>query len=366
MKNILDSIQQAESRPGAQRGEDVRWSPPAQHRAFVARAKVTDALQQLPPWSGTPVESTDAEVVAQLLQPDSWAELHRWSHGMTGVRLYRSHEDPTLVRMSMAAEPIETVGIVSGFRRQGEAGPQQELFARQNDETDGAFVQFGDGSCVWVQFAVGSPDLVLGHVVVSLGVGLEYPVAPVLAWLDQAGDAPLEALMERTLGHLPAGQKHVLIAGMLARLAEPGRDVRIPDEQLAWAQAWTPLQTATVNAWAEQLAATLCESLLEQQQEPDPVTSDDLYSAAWRLRAMAERRDLLENLLVLLRERRSSTLNSVLATLDEVGADLVLRTGLRVTFETELLERAAGVCPIDWWTGGTLDRLLDEDLSLLN
>jgi hypothetical protein len=171
--------------------------------------------------------------------------------------------------------------------------------------------------------------------------------------------------MERMLGHLSVAQQRVLSAGMLARLAELGPEAGVPDAQLAWAEAWTVAQTATVNAWAEQLAATLYDSLMEQQQQPDPVSADDLYSAAWRLRAMAERRDMLENLLVLLRAQQSSTLLALVELLDEVGADLVMRTGLRVTFTTEMLERAALVCPMDWWTGGTLESLLDEDVSVL-
>ena len=78
---------------------------------------------------------------------------------------------------------------------------------------------------------------------------------------------------------------------------------------------------------------------------------------------MAERRDMLENLLILLRARQSSTLMALVELLDEVGADLVMRTGLRVTFATDMLERAALVCPMDWWTGGTLELLLDDDIS---
>ena len=194
-----------------------------------------------------------------------------------------------------------------------------------------------------------------GQVIVSLGVGLEYPDAPVTQWLLQVGDAQLEGLMERSLGHLPEQKARAMAAGMLARLAKLGPDTGVPDAQLAWAEAWTVAQTATVNAWAEQLAATLYASLIQQQWQPDPVSADDMYSDAWQLRAMAERRDMLENLLVLLRARQSSTLMALVELLDEVGADLVMRTGLRATFATEMLERASLVCPMDWWTGGTLE-----------
>jgi hypothetical protein len=196
-----------------------------------------------------------------------------------------------------------------------------------------------------------------GQVIVSLGVGLEYPDALVQQWALQVRDAQLEGLMERMLGHLPVAQQRVLSVGMLARLAELGPEAGVPDTQLAWAETWTVAQTTTVNAWAEQLAATLYISLIEQQRQPDPVSADDMYSDAWRLRAMAERRDMLENLLVLLRARQSSTLVELVELLDEVGADLVMRTGLRATFATEMLERAALVCPMDWWTGGTLELL---------
>lgn len=195
----------------------------------------------------------------------------------------------------------------------------------------------------------------MDQVIVALGAGLMYPDAPVQEWLAKVGDAPLEVLMKRMLEHLSVEQQRVLSAGMVARLAEVAPDSGVPDEQLAWAATWTPAQTATVNAWAEQLAAVLYDSLIEQQQQPDPVSADDLYSAAWRLRALAERRDMLENLLVLLRERRSVTLESMRATIDEMGTDLVMQTGLRAAFATEMLERAALVCPMDWWTGGTLE-----------
>lgn len=194
-----------------------------------------------------------------------------------------------------------------------------------------------------------------GQVIVSLGTGLEYPDAPVQEWLAKAGDAQIYELIAHRTEHLSVEQQRVLTAGMLARLAEVTPDSDVPDDQLAWAATWTPAQTATVNAWAEQLAVLLLDNLLEQQQQPDPVSPEDLYSAAWRLRELAERRDMLENLLVLLRERRSATLDSLSAAIDEVGADLVMRTGLRVTFATDMLERAALVCPMDWWTGGTLE-----------
>jgi len=365
LESIQEYIQQAESRPGAQRVQDLRIPASGQHRAFVARARVADALLELPFWTGTPAESVNDDVVSRVLDPECWNEVYYWSHGLAGVRLYRASEDPAVVRITMAAEPVEMVGIASGFLRPSESGEQRELFVRHTGQTDGALVQFADGSCVWVQFGEGSHELTVGQVIVSLGVGLEYPDAPVQQWLLQVGDAQLEDLMERMLGHLSVAQQRVLSAGMLARLAELGPEAGVPDAQLAWAEAWTVAQTTTVNAWAEQLAATLYDSLMEQQQQPDPVSADDLYSAAWRLRAMAERRDMLENLLVLLRAQQSSTLLALVELLDEVGADLVMRTGLRVTFTTEMLERAALVCPMDWWTGGTLESLLDEDVSLL-
>jgi hypothetical protein len=360
MKTIHEYIQHAESRPGAQRGEDVRIQASGQHRAFVARARVTDALQELSGWTGFAVEGVNDDVVSRVLDPDCWSETYRWSHGLTGVRLYRATEDPAVVRISMAAEPVETIGIASGFRRTTEAGPQHELFARHNGQSEGALVQFEDGSCVWVRFGEGSQELTLGQVVVSLGVGLEYPHAPVEQWLRQLHDAPLEALLEHVLGHLSVEQQRVLTAGIVARLAEARPETGIPDDQLTWAAAWTSAQTATVNAWAEQRAATLYEDLLQLQRKPDPVSTEEQYSVAWTLRAMAERRDMIENLLVLLRDRQSSTLVALIRMLDEVGVDLVARSGMRATFETDLLARASLICPMDWWTGGTLELLLDE------
>jgi hypothetical protein len=363
VESIQSYIEQAEARPGAQRLPDVRISVPGQHRAFVARARVQDALQELPLWMGKTAELVNRDVLLRVLDPECWQEQYCWSHGLTGVRLYRASEDPALVRLSMAAEPVETVGIASGFLRLTDFGPQHELFVRHSGQSDGALVQFADGSCVWVQFGEGSPELTVGQVIVSLGTGLEYPDAPVQGWLAKVGDAQLYELIAHRMEHLLVEQQRVLTAGMLARLAEVAPDSGVPDEQLAWAATWTPAQTATVNAWAEQLAAVLLDNLLEQQQLPDPVSSDDLYSSAWRLRALAERRDMLENLLVLLRERRSATLDSLRAAIDEMGTDLVMRTGLRVTFATDMLERAALVCPMDWWTGGTLELLLDDDIS---
>jgi hypothetical protein len=364
MTSIHDYIRQAESLPGAQRREDFRIAAPAVHRAFATDATFTESLGRLPAWSGLPSEVHNTELVADVLSEDSWEPIYRWPHGATGVELYRSVRHPGLVRFSMSYEAVESVGIAHGISRWTDTGPAQELFASSESADEGALLKFADGSCLWVRFATGKSDLDVGQVQVSLGVGLVFPVPPLLSWLTRLMDGDLEGLMERTLATVDLAQREVMAAGMLARLADPGVETGVPDEQLTWADSWNEAEADSVNAWAEQLAVTLYEDLLQLNDAPDALSANDLYSAAWELRGMAERRDQLENLVVMLRQRQSAALQHVLGELDTLASSLVQQVGLRAAFETELLERASEICPTDWWTGGVLDLLDDSESGL--